>query len=183
MEKWLEFAEGTQSAQHSPPGNIEQLEDVIQDHREFVLDLDCHESILASLNTVGAHLADHTEELLRATQLRDRLAVANTRWVKVCKVAAHWQEQLQTALMSNEQFHRIIEELVTWLEKTEVSIRASEPVDLTESPEIMTAKYNKFRYVFVKEIIFFVSFQPSNFFFDINRQIIITYGIRRNIYH
>lgn len=165
MEKWLEFAEGTQSAQHSPPGNIEQLEDVIQDHREFVLDLDCHESILASLNTVGAHLADHTEELLRATQLRDRLAVANTRWVKVCKVAAHWQEQLQTALMSNEQFHRIIEELVTWLEKTEVSIRASEPVDLTESPEIMTAKYNKFRYVFVKEIIFFRIFSTLEFFF------------------
>ncbi|XP_076391990.1 muscle-specific protein 300 kDa-like isoform X2 [Megachile rotundata] len=145
LEKWLEFAEGTQSEQHSPPSSIEQLEDVIQDHREFLLDLDCHKSILVSLNTVGAHLADHIEELCRATQLRDRLTVANTRWDKVCTLASRWQEQLRVALMSNQQFHRIVEELLAWLEKTEISIRASEPVDLTESTEIMTAKYNKFR--------------------------------------
>ncbi|XP_076549070.1 muscle-specific protein 300 kDa-like isoform X2 [Osmia lignaria lignaria] len=145
LEKWLEFAEGTQSEQHSPPSSIEQLEDVIQDHREFLLDLDCHKSILVGLNTVGAHLADHTEELCRASQLRDRLTIANTRWDKVCSLAARWQEQLQVSLMSNQQFHRIIEELLSWLEKTEMSIRVSEPVDLTKSPEIMTAKYNKFR--------------------------------------
>lgn len=78
-------------------------------------------------------------------QLRERLTIANDRWDEVCGVAARWREQLQTALMSNHQFHRIIEELLSWLERTEVSIRASEPVNLTESPEIMTAKYNKFR--------------------------------------
>ncbi|CAK9831289.1 Muscle-specific protein 300 kDa [Anthophora retusa] len=145
LEKWLEFAEGTQSEQHSPPDGIEELEDIIQDHKQFLIDLDSHKSILASLNTVGAHLSDHNEDLCRAAQLRDRLTIANTRWDKVCTLAAHWQEQLQVALMSNQQFHRIIDELLIWLEKTEISIRANEPVDLTESLEIMTAKYNKFR--------------------------------------
>lgn len=147
LEIWLEFAEGTQSEQHSPPNDIDQLEDIIQDHRAFMLDLDSHKSILASLNSVGAHLADHTEDIRRATQLRERLTIANERWDKVCAMAARWQEQLQATLMSNHQFHRIIEELLAWLEKTEISIRASEPVDLTESPEVMTAKYNKFKYV------------------------------------
>lgn len=159
LEKWLELAEGTQSEQHSPPSNIEQLEDVIQEHREFQLDLDSHKSILVSLNTVGAHLTDHNEDTRRSTQLRERLAVANERWDKVCTMAARWQGQLQIALMSNHQFHRTIEELLAWLERTEVSIRASEPVDLTESPEIMTAKYNKFRYVWVVDFLSYLSYE------------------------
>lgn len=141
----MEYAEGTQSEQHLPPSDIEQLEDVIQDHREFLLDLDSHRSIVTSLNIVGAHLADHTEDTERAKELRDRLIVANDRWEKICTAATEWQEQLQHALMTNRQFYRIIEELLSWLERTEVSIRASEPIDLTESTNIIEAKYNKFR--------------------------------------
>lgn len=141
----MEFAEGTQGEQHSPPGDIEQLEDVIQDHREFLLDLDSHKSIVVSLNIVGAHLADHAEDTERAKELRDRLAVANARWEKICTAAAQWQGQLQVALMTNHQFYRIIDELLAWLERTEISIRASEPIDLTESNDIIEAKYNKFR--------------------------------------
>lgn len=145
MDKWLEYAEGTQSEQHSPPSDIEQLEDVIQDQREFLLNLDSHKSIVTSLNIVGAHLADHTEDTERAKELRDRLAVANNRWEKICTAATQWQEQLQHAFMTNHQFYRIIEELLAWLEHTEVSIRASEPIDLTEPINVIEVKYNKFR--------------------------------------
>lgn len=145
LDKWLEYAEGTQSEQHTPPSDIEQLEDVIQDHRKLLLDLDSHKSILVSLNIIGTHLTDHIEDTERATELRDRLVIANNRWDKVCSNAAQWQEQLQTALMTNHNFYRIIEELLAWLERTEISIRASEPIDLTETTDIIEAKYNKFR--------------------------------------
>lgn len=149
LEKWLEFAEGTQSEQYSPPSDIEQLEDVIQDHKEFLLDLDSHKSIVVSLNIVGLHLDDeHSEEIelqKRRKELKKRLARANVKWEKVCKAADKWQSSLKTTLMENSQFYLIIDEFLSWIEKTESAIRASEPIDLSEDSNLLRLKYQKFK--------------------------------------
>jgi nesprin-1 len=62
------------------------------------MDLESHKNIVVSLNIVGTHLADHTEDAERAEQLRARLMTANNRWDAVCRATAAWQTQLQTAL-------------------------------------------------------------------------------------
>ena len=67
--------------------------------QELLLDLDSHRSLVVSLNIVGTHLAEHTEDVAKARELRSRLEKANTRWDKVCSQAAAWHNKLQVALM------------------------------------------------------------------------------------
>lgn len=145
LEKWLDFAEGTQSEQISTPSSMEKLEDIIRDHREFMLDMDSHTCILTSLNVVGAHLNDHTERTEHTQEMHEKLELANARWKKVVDKANKWQQTLRMALMQNQQFQKVVEELSKWLEKVERRIRSSQPIDFTENVEKIRAKYNKFR--------------------------------------
>lgn len=145
LEKWLELAEGTQSNQTLKKSNIEKLEDVIQQHKKFVLDLESHKSIINGLNVVGAHLAEHTEETERAQKLREKLDTANKRWNKVNETSNKWQETLRVALLDNQQFRSIVQELSVWLERTESTIKSSEPIDLTDELDNIRRKFNKFK--------------------------------------
>merc|ERR1712106_98694 len=146
LERWLEHAGGTlaQLLRNGVPGSIEQLEEVIQDHREFLLDLDSHKSVAMSINVVGCHLAEHTPTQSKAEAMRRRLAAVNEKWDHVCEQATLWQTRLQTALLENGEFHQTIQELLQWLEATTATIKEAEPVDLSGSKTVLQTKYNKF---------------------------------------
>ena len=164
LERWLEHADrqltqllrnvsrllNFKTYRHQPvvyqgvPQSIEQLEEVIQDHREFLLDLDSHKSVAMSINVVGSHLAEHSPNQSKAEGLRQRLAAINQSWDAVCEQATLWQTRLQTALMENGEFHDTILELQQWLDATTATIREAEPVDLSVSRSVLEGKYNKF---------------------------------------
>ncbi|KAG7175997.1 Nesprin-1-like 1, partial [Homarus americanus] len=134
LEQWLTHAEATQSTQHNPPTPMEQLEEVAQDHREFLMDLDGHKSVIMSLNVIGKHLAEHTRDKRRATRVRDRLTAVNQRWEAVCAAASVWQAKLQTTLMGNAEFHTTITDLLAWTDTTEenlLKIAAEEDMEET----------------------------------------------------
>lgn len=62
MEKWLAHAKGILREHRNVPTNMEQLEDAIQDHREFLMELDSHKSLMMSVNVIGGHLAEHSRD-------------------------------------------------------------------------------------------------------------------------
>ena len=99
MEKWLEHAEGTLKTHNAVPSNMEQLEDAIQDHREFLMELDSHKSLMMSVNVVSGHLAEHSRDRNRVEQLEQRLSGINNAWDRTCEDATKWQAKLQTALL------------------------------------------------------------------------------------
>ena len=101
LEQWLEHADRQLSHRlhQGVPTSIEHLEEVIQDHREFLLNLDSHKSVAMSINVVGSHLADHSPTQSKADAMRQRLARVNQRWDNVCEQATIWQTKLQAALL------------------------------------------------------------------------------------
>ena len=105
MEQWLEHADRqlTHQLHQGVPTSIEQLEEVIQDHREFLLNLDSHKSVAMSINVVGSHLADHSPTKTKAEAMNNRLAGINDKWDNVCEQATLWQTRLQAALLQVRQ--------------------------------------------------------------------------------
>ncbi|CAG9579063.1 unnamed protein product [Danaus chrysippus] len=115
LEQWLQFAEATEEARTDPPEAYEALEDVIQDHREFLLDLDSHKSLVVWLNLVGSHVAGHARREADGAAVTARLADANRRWDSACRAAAEWHGRLQAALINNREFHDIGEMFIRLL--------------------------------------------------------------------
>merc|ERR1712071_227787 len=147
LERWLDHAESKFRSHERIPTGMEQLEDTAQEFRELSLELDSHKNIVMSLNIVVTHVAEHAAppDTGAADRLRERLTTANNRWDNVCKSAAGIQNRLQIALMQNEEYHRTIREILSWLEKTEDDIQKYEPIDLIVETKQLKSQLTKFQ--------------------------------------
>ncbi|CAG4949527.1 unnamed protein product [Colias eurytheme] len=144
LEQWLQFAEATDEARTDPPELYDALEDTIQDHREFLLDLDSHKALVVSLNVVGSHVARHARDADAAERVRARLGAANRRWDAACSRAAAWQQRLQQALVHNQQFHDIVVDLVNQLGEAERAVRSREPLRLSLPENELRSEFRRF---------------------------------------
>jgi len=140
----LEYAEGTQSEQRSVPSSLEKLEDVILDYNEFMLNLESHKNIVMNLNIGGSHLYEHPEDTKHA-DINKALSRMNKRWEKVCIIAEEWQNMLRSSFMVNHELSQTIEDFSTWLEHIRSNVIECEPVDLTDTTEIIETKFARFR--------------------------------------
>jgi nesprin-1 len=136
LDQWLQYADKTQQTydfQALSNYSIEQLEDIIQDHREFLLDLDSHKMILASLSTISEHLLLHQRKKVeQIPHFREKLEKCAAKWDSVCGEETAWQLQLHKNLLSNDEFYNIIDDQTKWLRESELKIRQLYPSELTQ---------------------------------------------------
>lgn len=150
LEQWLNHADAKlkQTMKKRPPTSLEQLEGAILTHRELVLDLDSHRSLVSALTGVLTHLGKHEETRtmgqVELDKLRDRLKKALEQWRKVCHRAAAWQARLQIALIENPDFHVTINQYEKALSQIQDTIHGLEPVDLGRKRKIIAKKLRKF---------------------------------------
>lgn len=60
--------------------------------------LDSHRDIIVSLNIVGKHLMNHSQNEEQCVVLQDKMARINEKWEKVCSQSLIWQNKLQITL-------------------------------------------------------------------------------------
>lgn len=84
-----------------------------------------------------------------AEELRAQLVSTNRRFDAVCERGARRHDQLHRALVDSGDLYKVIQDLFTWLEETELQVRSNEPVDMLDK-EALRDKYHKLRvrYVF-----------------------------------
>jgi nesprin-1 len=79
-----------------------------QDHREFLMELDSHKSLMMSINVIGGHLTEHSCNEAKSEETTKRMERLNDDWDKACDRATQWQTTLQTALMQVKQHYCFI---------------------------------------------------------------------------
>ena len=77
-----------------------------QDHREFLMELDSHKSLMMSVNVISSHLSEHSRDRPRVERLQGRLGAINNAWDQACEDATDWQAKLQTALLEVREIPR-----------------------------------------------------------------------------
>ncbi|XP_071747048.1 uncharacterized protein [Lepeophtheirus salmonis] len=144
LQKYIEMAHSTLGSLKTPPDSVEDLEDVFQDHREFLMEMDSHKSLMMSVNVVGKHLISHYKSQEKASELQNRLNVINAQWDEACEAAILWQIRLQTSFLQNAEFHRVVDDLSKWLDETTISIQSCEPINLNLPSDILQTKLEMF---------------------------------------
>ncbi|CAL4185172.1 unnamed protein product [Meganyctiphanes norvegica] len=136
LEQWLIQAQVTLAARSGPPDDMAQIELAAQTHREFLMEVECHKAVIASLNTVGSHFAQHTSDISRRLTVKERLNTINSRWEAVCNASSAWQTKLYLALMGNTEFQKTITDLLAWTESADTTLQDMSLEDVRDDSRI-----------------------------------------------
>lgn len=144
MESWLETAEEKQAGWTSILKDMSKLESMIQNHREFLMEMIKHKPTILSLNMLTQKFVSSSKDEEKSEELQLRLKVLNKRWDILCQSATRWQNELQKALLQCPDFQNTLQELINWLEMSEERIHQMGTLENEIDHNIISIQYNKY---------------------------------------
>ncbi|XP_053967046.1 dystonin isoform X24 [Anastrepha ludens] len=121
LEKFLNKAERNFEGLGPVGSDIDVVKKQIVQLREFKDDVDPHMLEVEALNRQAIELTDRTSTE-QAASIRKPLSIANQRWEALLRNMVERQKQLEHALLHLGQFQHALNELLVWIDKTDVTL-------------------------------------------------------------
>ncbi|XP_017463645.1 PREDICTED: microtubule-actin cross-linking factor 1 isoform X3 [Rhagoletis zephyria] len=121
LEKFLNKAERNFEVLGSVGCDIGEVKKQIEQLRVFKDDVDPHMLEVEALNRQAVELTDRTSPE-QAASIRKPLSVANHRWEALLRNMVERQKQLEHALLHLGQFQHALNELLVWIDKTDITL-------------------------------------------------------------
>ncbi|XP_067119046.1 nesprin-1-like isoform X2 [Centruroides vittatus] len=144
VEDWLDTAEKRQAGWILFQKDMSKLELMIQNHREFLMEMIKYKPTILSLNMLTQKFLTSSTNEIKSEELQTRLKVLNKRWENLCQSAMIWQNELQKALLQCPDFQNTLQELVSWLEMSEERIHQMGTLRNMADHNIISIQYNKY---------------------------------------
>ncbi|XP_020715279.1 dystonin isoform X15 [Ceratitis capitata] len=144
LEKFLDKAERNFERLGPVGSDIDAVKKQIEQLKRFKDDVDPHMLEVEALNRQAVELTDRTSPE-QAASIRKPLSIANQRWETLLRNMVDRQKQLEHALLHLGQFQHALNELLVWIDKTDVTLDQLKPIP--GDPQLLEVELAKLKVI------------------------------------
>nr|XP_036218033.1 microtubule-actin cross-linking factor 1 isoform X35 [Bactrocera oleae] len=144
LEKFLNKAERNFERLGPVGSDIDAVKKQIEQLKEFKNDVDPHMLEVEALNRQAIELTDRTS-IEQAASIRKPLSTANQRWETLLRSMVDRQKHLEHALLHLGQFQHALNELLVWIDKTDVTLDQLKPIP--GDPQLLEVELAKLKVI------------------------------------
>ncbi|XP_050322450.1 dystonin isoform X22 [Bactrocera neohumeralis] len=144
LEKFLNKAERNFERLGPVGSDIDAVKKQIEQLKEFKNDVDPHMLEVEALNRQAVELTDRTS-IEQAASIRKPLSTANQRWETLLRSMVDRQKHLEHALLHLGQFQHALNELLVWIDKTDITLDQLKPIP--GDPQLLEVELAKLKVI------------------------------------
>ncbi|XP_018791082.1 PREDICTED: dystonin isoform X10 [Bactrocera latifrons] len=144
LEKFLNKAERNFERLGPVGSDIDAVKKQIEQLKEFKNDVDPHMLEVEALNRQAVELTDRTS-IEQAASIRKPLSTANQRWEMLLRSMVDRQKHLEHALLHLGQFQHALNELLVWIDKTDITLDQLKPIP--GDPQLLEVELAKLKVI------------------------------------